>query len=604
MSRLPFLLCILATLAFSQVGPIPHSETSGAVAPEAGRQTAREQDAGTYVRKSFTVLPGIVGGCRGEGCRAIQSTAYSILSGDWLGSSSVKRFDQNLLPSSLLRRSAEHFWLGGGIGEGEAGLQKDLAKSLSRYLREKSLKRATTLQADYQKNSHVQIKTKSDDVTNVEMDMVMDSSYVALAQVWDMRVWTATKTIKRKKKPDTTIVVWVGAASKEAVLYRFDFKTQALEKVASYDESFEHDTTVSLSALANHFASFGLLGKVMERPEFGISSQVFSADGGLLRSTFEFKPNADFQLEPNQRLRYYETQQQPNGQNEQVEVGYGVIEEIRPDSTHSLLHIGGLSPYQGLVLKEPRTSIWATVGYSQVPVVLESGIPDLDLDNNRLHVDRIRVAHMLNGSLRFNTIYNTPHRFFGVDLNIGFGDASGSLDHFLNDTVALSREVQGFSALDLGCNWGVRYPIRRLALEVGLIGGVRVTALNLGSSQVTLWDEARQTRLQPSNRLLSRYTSEEYWDDKAEDPAKMEVYGGLMLGAQWSLSINHGIGIEVRWLLHSSDRWTFLINDPVSTSACMETSAGCQEDDTKEASYPSNDAGLGTMQVIFQWVFG
>jgi hypothetical protein len=583
-------------------------------------QPARQLDAGTWVRKSFSVAPGAVGECpddeaflkraavhfkigqlplhlreeawikaRGRAgqmkaaCQEMRGSMERSLMRDWSGLLSMERFDVNRLPPELLANDAQFFLKQGTQGLKEK-LQADLGDTLRSALAATALSRGRHLEADYQKNSLMSDKLKTEDLTESELSIVRKSAYLALLRVRKVDLVLEEHVVKEKKGKERRESHWEGKAEMELALYSFDPVTKSF-RLAFQDQLSRSESEGSPASIGQQMASGAgvFSSRILELPPFRFTSQTISLDGNWLRPASVFQANTRADLRVHRRFRYLETQEGKNGQDRQEVIGYGFLDRVRGDSACRVRHIGGQDPYIGMSLEEVPGTWWATLGYAWSEPQLSSDVPAADRNGERFYVRHLSPSPTVRLEIRGNAPGDGVYQYFGLDLAGSLGDAEGSLDQFRKDSVALSLPVTGFATGEMALNWGLRFPIRRLFLVAGLQAGVRGSWLFLGNEQLTHWDSTR-SRLQST----SDAAGETYWTDTrgAQDARAVDAWLGLVAGAQWSLSVNHGFGVEWRWeALRGRSDWDITQSNGDGISV------------------PSNEGGLGKMQLIFQWVF-
>ncbi len=573
-------------------------------------QVSRYQDAGTWVRKSFTIAPGAVAPCPDEevflsrarsllprpgrplrpydqderirhyaarlqsACQDMRQGMAAGLSGDWSGLLAMERFDQNPLPRPPLVSSAIQYLTNGTDGLGNQ-LQADLGDTLQALLYRTALTRSRHLGADYQQNSLLHDKLKTEDLTDVELGLVRKSAYVALVRA---RNPDMTQVENKKKER-----IWSGSATLEMVLFSFDPTTKAFRLIShqatsvSGDEGSPEEIGLALARKASSFST-----GVLELADFQFTSQVISLDGSWLRPAADFKANTRADLAVHRRFRYLEMQQGKDGRDREKEIGYGFVDHVSRDSLYRVRHIGGQSPYIGMKVIEVPGTWWATFGYAYENTEVSSGIRT---DDERLLLRHLSPAPTLRLQIRGNTPGDLPCQYVGIDMAGSVGNATGSYDRFSSyygsDSTwgASTYEIDGLAAFELSAAWGLRFPIRRLFLTAGLQAGIRGTWLFLGSEKSSLWNLDR-------SRMLSIGSANDE-SDNAENARAGDAWLGLTAGAQWSISAYNGLGIEWRWeALRARSSWDITQGNG---------------DDAR--SVRGNPGGLGRMQLTFQWIF-
>ena len=587
-------------------------------------QPARELDASTWVRKSFSVAPGAVAECPNDevflkraeihfrigqlplfqreeawikarhhavqlraACQEMRSSMERSLSRDWSGLLSMERFDVNRLPPERLAGDAHFFLAQGNQGLNER-LQADLSDTLRSLLAATALSRSRHLEADYQKNSLMSDKLKTEDLTESELSIVRKSAYVALLRVRKVDLALEEREIKVKEKGKERRERqshWVGNAEMELALYSFDPVTKTFH-LAFKDQLSRSESEGSPTSIGQQMASGASVfaSRILELPAFRFTSQTVSLDGNWLRPASVFQANTRADLRVHRRFRYIETQEGKNGQSHSEVIGYGFLDRVQRDSTCRVRHIGGQAPYIGMSLEEVPGTWWSTLGYAWSDPQLSSGIPTADNSGERFYVRHLSPSPTIRLEIRGNAPGDGVYQYFGLDLAGSIGDAQGTLDSFVRggDT-ALSLPITGFATGELALNWGLRFPIRRLFLVAGIQAGVRGSWLFLGTEQYTHWDSTH-THL----KSVGDAAGKTYWteDRSVQDARAVDGWLGLVAGAQWSLSVNHGFGVECRWeALRARSNWDITQSNGDGFSV------------------PSNKGGLGKVQLLFQWVF-
>jgi hypothetical protein len=571
----------------------------------------RVLDAGTWVRKSFSVAPGAVEDCpshevfvhRAEeffhlrmtpplfrdevkararhrannqfaACQEMRVGLEQGLNRDWSGLLSMERFDSNPLDRSRLLEASE-FLLVKGHGGIEARMQTLFGDSLRHLLAQTALTRSSHLEADYQKNSKMTEKLKTDDLTESELSIVRNSAYVLLVSA---------------RRPDLVTVGQKSGIMASAILdvrmYSFNpvnrtFKlAYATQTSGSSDEGSPEAMGRSIAT-----ATGRVQASILELPEFRFTSQSTSLAGNALRPAIVLDANTKADLRVHRRFRYIETQVGKDGSEHQEQIGYGFIDGFgEKDSSYEIRHIGGQTPYVGMTVEEVPGTWWGTFGYCPSVTEVASPVPQRDATGDRLVLRHLSYAPTFRAQFRGNAPGDGVYQYAGADLALGFANATGDLEHFTqgkkDTTYHNNLPVSSLGQFELSLHWGLRFPVRRLFLVAGAQAGFRASWLSFD-------DEVQN--MQVADQSVWTHTPTEktaYWNTDISSARSVDGWLGLVAGAQWSMSVESGLGVQLSWeALRARSDWEIY------------------EGKSDHFSVPSNEGGFGRTQLTFQWVF-
>lgn len=580
----------------------------------AAAQAPRELDAGTWVRKSFSVAPGAVGTCPSEefflerakrvykvhmlppllreealhkarnrargsaaACEEMRQNLANSLKGEWSGILAMERFDANPLPRERLENVAMAYGTNGNTGLG-AVLSQELGDTLRTLLARTALTRSMHLRSDFNMNSKANDKLRTEDVTENELAMVRGSAHVLVVRAQGLDI-----DLNEGKKGG-----WNGSATLEMEMWSFDpvtrsFKLVHSDRTTSSDDGSPSGIGHKLGADAGNFKS-----RILELQTFKFTSQTISLGGSWLLPASVFQSNTKADMQVHRRFHYTETQVQKNGSEKLERVGYGYVDRLGKDSTVRIRHLGGQSPYVGMTLEEIPGTWWTTLGYAWTASQVSSSRPEPNENGERLVVRHLSPSPTLRLQIRGNAPGNGLFQYFGLDLAGSVGDATGALEYVdksydLKYARINSLPLSGMWTMELSLNYGVRVPLRRVSLLAGVQAGIRPTWLTFG-------DETRTVAILDTSYHGSPARPDEYWTDHDISRASaIDAWLGLTAGAQISLNAYNGLGVEARW-------------DPLRGRSDWEVHEGPTDDDNT-FSVPTNEGGLGRFQLTFQWVF-
>lgn len=587
-----------------------------ALASLASAQASRDLDAGTWVRKSFTVVPGAVGSCPSEefflerakrvykvnllppllrddalrkahnrargtaaACEEMRQSLAVSLKGEWSGLLSMERFDANPLPRERLENVAVAYGTTGSTGL-DAVLTRELGDTLRTLLARTALTRSLHLRSDFNMNSKASDKLKTQDVTENELAMVRGSAHVLVVRAQGLDI-----DLNEGKKSSG----WNGSAVLEMEMWAFDpvdrsFKMVHSDRTSASDDGSPSGIGQKLGSDAGNFKS-----RILELQAFKFTSQTISLAGSWLLPASVFQSNTKADMQVHRRFHYTETQVQKNGSEKLERVGYGYVDRIGKDSTIRIRHLGGQSPYVGMTLEEIPGTWWATLGYSWTTSQMLASTPELDGSGERLVVRHLSPSPTLRLQIRGNAPGSGLFQYFGLDLAGSVGDAYGALEHVEIPSASAkyaqinALPLSGMWTMELSLNYGLRIPLRRVSLLAGVQAGIRPTWL-------TFDDETRSVAILDTSYHGSTFRPDEYWTDHDITRASsVDAWLGLTAGAQFSLNAYHGLGVEARW-------------EPLRGRSDWEIHEGPTDDDNT-FSVPTNEGGLGRFQLVFQWVF-
>lgn len=578
----------------------------------AAAQAPRELDAGTWIRQSFTVAPGAVGPCPSEdvflerakrvykvhllpplvrdeamrkarnrargtaaACEELRQSLARSVKGEWSGILSMERFDANPLPRERLERVASAYGANGGAGL-EAVLGQELSDTLRTLLARTALSRSGHLRSDFQRNSLVNDKLKTEDLTESELALVRNSAHVLV-----LRAISPDIDLSEKKG-------WRGSAVLESEMWSFDPVAKRFSRSLSDRSAVSEEG--SPEAIGAHIgaSAANVRNRILELQAFKFTSQTVSLAGNWLLPASVFQSNTKADMQIHRRFLYTETQVQKNGNESKETIGYGYVDRIGKDSTVRIRHIGGQSPYVGMTLQEIPGTWWSTLGYSWTQAQWRHETPSPDESGERLQLRHLSPSPTLRLQIRGNAPGNGLFQYFGLDIAGSAGNATGGLEHI---QVSSDGKWEGVNNLplssmwtmDLSLNYGVRIPLRRLSLLAGVQAGIRPSWLFFGT-------EEQQVRLLDTSFHGSTRRPDPYWDDHDITSARsVDAWLGLTAGAQISLNATHGLGVEARW-------------EPLRGRSDWEVNEGSASDGNS-FSVPTNEGGLGRFQLVFQWVF-
>lgn len=577
-----------------------------------GAQTPRELDAGTWIRPSFTVAPGAVGPCpseevfleramrlykvqllpplirdeamqkarnraRGSGaaCEEMRQNLAQSLRGDWSGILSMERFDANPLPRERLERVASAYGTSGGEGLGTV-LGQELSDTLRTLLARTALSRSGHLRSDYQRNSLVNDKLKTEDLTESELALVRNSAHVLVVRAVHPDI-----DLSEKKG-------WRGSAVLESEMWSFDPVTKAFTRSFTDRTSASHDGSPGSIGTQIGSSAGNVRSRILELQAFKFTSQTISLAGNWLLPASVFQSNTKADMQIHRRFLYTETQVQKNGTEKKETIGYAYVDRIGKDSTIRLRHLGGQSPYVGMTLQEIPGTWWATLGYQWSAPEWRRETPNYNSEGERLVLRHLSSSPTLRLQMRGNAPGNGLFQYIGLDMAGSVGNATGDLEYAWTpasgDWIEINRlPITSLWTWDLSLNYGLRIPLRRLSLLAGVQAGIRPTWLFFGS-------EVRESRLLDSTYEGALPRPDAYWEDHDISRASsIDAWLGLTAGAQFSLNATHGLGVEARW-------------EPLRGRSDWEVHEG-PTDDENTFSVPTNEGGLGRFQLVFQWVF-
>jgi len=576
---------------------------------------ARVLDAGTWVRKSFSVAPGVVEDCpsheiflrRAEeffhvrmtpppfrdearararhranshyaACQEMRAGLEQGLERDWSGLLSMERFDSNPLDRARLREASEAFLVRGHNGL-ETRLQGLVGDSLRHLLAQTALTRSRHLEADYQKNSKVTEKLRTEDLTESELSIVRNSAYVLLVCA---------------RQPDLVAVGQKSGIMASAVLdicmYAFNPVNRSFRLAYATQTTGSSDEGGSPSALGHSIAAAAgrVQASILELAEFRFTSQSTSLAGNALRPAILLDANTKADLRIHRRFRYIETQVGKDGRERQEQIGYGFIDDFgRKDSTYEIRHIGGQNPYVGMTVEEVPGTWWGTFGYSPSRTEVASDVPQPDGTGDRLVLRHLSYAPTVRAQFRGNAPGDGVYQYAGADLALGFANATGDLEHHATtmtktDTLRTVNclPVSSLGQFELSLHWGLRFPVRRLFLLAGAQAGFRASWLDFDDEvQHVRAGKLPETTNSPSEK-------DAYWDTDISSARSVDGWLGLVVGAQWSMTVESGLGVQLSWeALRARSDWEIY------------------EGKSDHFSVPSNEGGFGHTQLTFQWVF-
>ncbi len=546
-------------------------------------------DDGTWIRKSISVLPVALAPC--------QKTPDKELRSEWKQSHPKKnpskedilalsrrnaevcedvrrnlderadrfteithlhRFDHNPLEQGAedrLRRELEHE---GFRGRFEKALQRELGVPLVEILDRTALERAKSLESDFQKNSMVTEKTKTEDITANQTALVRKAAYLFALRIDGLRV-------------SRTKAGWTVHARRQLEIWKFDPARRIFTPRASWDDAVGGKAFPDPEALASQvWTNSGFDSRILALDEFRFTAQFEEVVEKGWRPAAVIHANTDADLRVHRRFLYLENRLVPGHGSVRESVGWGYLDQANTaDSSYRIRHIGGQDPYDGLVVEEVPGTSWQILSFSLVPG---------RSDNQPASVSgasvRFSPESEMGVELRLGTRGNLPGDWPNQNLLIDLALQSQPVSAWLEQGTPRPVEQSGTWMLGMGAEvgWTVRYPIRRLALTGGAGFGGR-------------W---QMLPLHPAYYLTS--ASENVPSTPPHSFARLDrtqAWLGLRAGAQWSLSVSNGIGAEIGWeAWRSPGTWS-----TGGSGSSQEVSGGTH-------------AGPGPWRLSLQWIFG
>jgi len=552
-------------------------------------------DAGTWVRKSLSVLPVATAPCvpatpeemrrewkeehpqkgkrkpkppseeelhrravdRDRLCKDVARRVESAGS-EWTTLPELHRFDQNPLPQDLEERASK------ALEHGMPGLEKELpnlAGPLRDWLSQTSLDRAKTLESDYQKNSMVAEKAHEEDIVGAQTATVRNAAWLLAMRVEGLRL------VRRKG-------VWSVSGRRTLGVWHFDARTSRFRRIGRWNEPFDLDVADPERMADAALGAGSFDGRLLDLEEFRFTAQMESSEGGL-RPLALLRPHSIEDLRPNRRFVYEEQVEGPGTTTRMETVGYGYLESGNDkDTSWTLRHIGGQDPYDGLVVQEVPGTGWAVVGLTWWPWSTGNG----GASSTALDVSKGGPAWGLEGGWRGNVPGDLPDQSYYVDVAANYAPLTGDLEARAGSTQTGGPQIvnAGFRTFDAAwtagasAGWLVRFPVRRLCLVAGAGGGVRYLAIPLTGMGQTESTGGGPDRAFFDANLVSA------WQGHLD----------LVAGAQWSFSVGFGLGLQMGW--------EFLRNDPSWTARSNLGDFG--------VGVPS--LGPGRVHFALQWVAG
>ncbi|HXP89309.1 MAG TPA: hypothetical protein VN931_00125, partial [Fibrobacteria bacterium] len=512
-------------------------------------------DAGTWVRKSLSVLPVATAPCvpasaeemrrewkeehpqkgkrkpkppseeelrrraseRDRLCKDVARRVESAGS-EWTSLPDLHRFDRNPLPQELEERASK------ALEHGMPGLEKelpDLAAPLKDWLSQTSLDRAKTLESDYQKNSMVAEKAHEEDIVGAQTATVRNAAWLLAMRVENLRL------VRRKG-------VWSIAGRRTLAVWHFDARTSRFRRSGRWDDAFDLETEDPSHASYAALGAGSFDSRLLGLEDFRFTAQMESSEGGL-RPLALLRPHSIEDLRPNRRFVYKEEALESDSSTRMETVGYGYLETGNDqDTSWTLRHIGGRDPYDGLVVQEVPGNGWAAVGATYGPWSTGNGGNTL----TPLEASQAGPAWGIEGGWRGNVPGDLPDQSYSVDLEGSCAPIKGNI---VDQEVTFGpKPVRDFDlAWTAGASvgWLVRWPVRRLFLVAGARAGVRYLAIPLdATSASSTFDPA-------------------FFD--ANLVSAWQYHLDLVAGAQWSFSVGFGLGLQMGWeVLRNDPSWT------------------------------------------------
>jgi hypothetical protein len=513
-------------------------------------------DAGTWVRKSLSVLPVAAAPClpvhaeemrrewkeehpqkgkrkpkppseeelrrraleRDGVCNEVARRVEAAGS-EWTSLPDFHRFDRNPLPQGLEERASK------ALEHGMPGLEKELpdfAAPLKDWLSETSLDRAKTLESDYQKNSMVAEKAHEEDIVGAQTATVRNAAWLLALRVEGLR-------LTRRKG------VWSITGRRTLGVWHFDARTSRFRRIALWNGNFELDVADPERAAGAALGAGSFDSRLLGLEDFRFTAQLESSEGGL-RPLALLKPHSIEDLRPNRRFVYKEQVLEPDSSTRLETVGYGYLESGNDqDTSWTLRHIGGRDPYDGLVAQEVPGNTWAVVGVTWGPWSVGNG----GASPVAMNVQSAGPAWGLEGGWRGNTPGDLPDQSLFADVSANYAQLTGTIvDQEVTFGPKPIRDFDGAWTVGVSGGWLVRWPVRRLFLVAGAGAGFRYLAIPLDAATSS-----------------SSATDPAFFD--ANLVSAWQYHLDLVAGAQWSISVGFGMGLQMGWeVLRNDPSWT------------------------------------------------
>jgi len=513
-------------------------------------------DAGTWVRKSLSVLPVATAPCvpaspeevrrewkeehpqkgkrkpkppseeelrrraldRDRLCKDVARRVEEAGS-EWTSLPELHRFDRNPLPQDLEERASK------ALEHGMPGLEKelpDLAAPLKDWLSQTSLDRAKSLESDYQKNSMVAEKAHEEDIVGAQTATVRNAAWLLAMRVEALRL------VRRKG-------VWSIAGRRTLVVWHFDARTSRFRRSGRWDDAFDLETEDPSRASYAALGAGSFDSRLLGLEDFRFTEQLEASESGL-RPLALLRPHSIEDLRPNRRFVYQEQVLEPDSSTRMETVGYGYLETGNDqDTSWTLRHIGGRDPYDGLVAEEVPGNTWAVVGVTYGPWSTGNG----GASPAAMNVQSAGPAWGLEGGWRFNTPGDLPDQALYADLSASYAPLNGSIvDQEVTFGTKPTRDFDAAWTVGASMGWLVRWPVRRLFLVAGAGAGLRYLAIPLDAAT-----------------SASSATDPAFFD--ANLVSGWQYHLDLVAGAQWSFSVGFGMGLQMGWeVLRNDPSWT------------------------------------------------
>lgn len=398
------------------------------------------QEQGKYARQSISHLGDVL--LRGN-ANALRSEQIGLVN-NMLRGFHLPRFDDNALPPQLARNFMSVAQQGGLSNEGLASLiDVGLLPNIKAELDRQGLSRAADLRSEFQKNSSVNDKMKTVDVTGDQLLSVMNSAWIyipvvdTVVEVTDYRSGMVTSSISMS-------VLWYRMECDST-----DGKVHAkLKNTVTGVGVMAADPRSGINSFQSAVKSCvrDLLTHTKEIPEFNLSGQAIEA--GKYATRFDIGKNQG--VSRNDQYLLVENVQDSSGTTTAKAVGWTRV-YARGDSDAYARIVSG-DAYPGLALKEAALSNWSLEwGLLWEPLVVSDG--------DTKHYDDFLVGGQMNAH------YLTPWWYgfaFGVGMNVLGGE------EFVTDLKASVRQsipVYKNLSFYVEPSWAIRFVFSQMAAD-------------------------------------------------------------------------------------------------------------------------------------------
>jgi len=329
--------------------------------------------------------------------------------------------------------------------------------------------------------------------------------------------------------------VWFIAGRRTLGVWHFDARTSRFRRIARWNEGFEEDLVDPSRAAPVALGAGSFDSRLLGLEDFRFTAQLESSEGGL-RPLALLKPHSIEDLRPNRRFVYKEQVLETDSSTRLETVGYGYLESGNDqDTSWTLRHIGGRDPYDGLVAQEVPGNTWAVVGVTWGPWSVGNG----GASPAAMSVQSAGPAWGIEGGWRGNVPGDLPDQSLYADLSANYAPLTGDLvDQEATFGAKPTRDFDVAWTVGASAGWLVRWPVRRLFLEAGAGAGLRYLAIPLDATTSS-----------------SSATDPAFFD--ANLVSAWQYHLDLVAGAQWSISVGFGLGLEAGWeVLRNDPSWT------------------------------------------------